>query len=326
MRPGRFLTPSSLAWVVRHRAWTPYHLRSYWRFLLFRLRAPHVVCEGMVFLGRRVAVECRPGFGRIVLGRWVHLGSGTAIRCHEGSLRIGDKCVVGGRTTVDAYLDIEIGAASLIADGVYICDFDHRFDDREQPIKDQGIVKSPVRIGPDVWIGTKASVLRGASIGTGCVVAAHAVVTGTVPPHSVVAGAPARVVRSRARPPRQKDVVMRLGSVVINCTDLERMAAFWSAALGYAAQEPDGDFVRLDGPVGRSRVSLQVGHRPSPGQNTFHLDLYARDQRAEVARLLAMGATTTGRPTEPGQDFVVLADPEGNVFCVVDKSDGDGLD
>jgi acetyltransferase-like isoleucine patch superfamily enzyme len=65
------------------------------------------------------------------------------------------------------------------------------------PIKDQGIVKSPIRIGPDVWIGTKVTVLRGAFIGQGSVLAAHAVITKDVPPYSVVVGVPGRVVRNR---------------------------------------------------------------------------------------------------------------------------------
>ena len=65
------------------------------------------------------------------------------------------------------------------------------------PIKDQGIVKSPVRIGPDVWVGVKASILRGAMVGEGSVLAAHTVVRGEVPAWSVVAGVPGRVVRSR---------------------------------------------------------------------------------------------------------------------------------
>ena len=85
----RFLAPSSIRWVVRHRAWTPYHLVRYWRFLVLRLRHPHVVTEGMVYLGRRVELTARKGYGRIVLGRWVHIGDGNRLRAHEGTLRIG---------------------------------------------------------------------------------------------------------------------------------------------------------------------------------------------------------------------------------------------
>jgi len=195
-----FLSPASLRWVVRHRAWSPYYLLRYWRFLLLKLRHPEVVTEGFVFLGRRVELSARRGYGRIVLGRWVHLGDDNRLRAHEGTLRVGNKCVFGRDNTVNCYLDVEFGAGSLVADWVYVCDFDHRTDDLTVPIKDQGIVTSPVRIGPDVWVGTKASVLRGATVGEGSVLAAHTVVRAEVPPWSVVAGVPGRVVRSRRGP------------------------------------------------------------------------------------------------------------------------------
>jgi acetyltransferase-like isoleucine patch superfamily enzyme len=196
-RQARFLTIASLRWVMRHRAYTPWYLLRYWRFLVWRLRNPHIVTEGFVFLGKNVEVYARPGYGRLVIGKWTHIGNGNAIRCHEGNLRIGEKCVFGKDNTINCYLDIEIGAATIVADWVYICDFDHVFDDVTRPIKDQGIVKSRVRIGPDVWIGTKATVLRGSTIGNGCVLAAHTVVTGAVPAYSVVAGIPGRVVKNR---------------------------------------------------------------------------------------------------------------------------------
>jgi acetyltransferase-like isoleucine patch superfamily enzyme len=196
-RQARFLTWSSLRWVIRHRAWTPWYLVRYWRFLLFRLRNPHIVTEGFVFLGKRVEIYARRGFGRMVIGRWVHIGSGNAIRCHEGTLRIGDKCVFGKDNTVNCYLDIEFGEAAIVADWVYICDFDHVFSDITRPIKDQGIVKSPVRIGPDVWVATKVSVLRGVTVGRGSVLAAHCLVNADIPPFSMAVGVPARVVRDR---------------------------------------------------------------------------------------------------------------------------------
>ena len=194
---ARFLTLASLRWVIRHRAWTPWYLVRYWRFAKLKLRAPHIVTEGFVFLGRNVTLEARRGYGRLILGRWVHIGSGNSIRCHEGTLRIGDKCVFGKDNTVNGYLDIEFGAATIVADWVYVCDFDHVFADVTVPIKDQGIVKTPVRIGPDVWLGTKVTVLRGVTIGPGCVVAANAVVNKDLPPYSVAVGVPARVVRDR---------------------------------------------------------------------------------------------------------------------------------
>jgi acetyltransferase-like isoleucine patch superfamily enzyme len=112
-------------------------------------------------------------------------------------LRIGDKAVFGKDNTVNCYLDVEIGAATLIADWVYICDFDHVTADVTLPIKDQGIVKSPVRIGPDCWLGTKVTITRGTRIGRGCVIGAHAVVRGDVPDFKIAVGIPAKVVKDR---------------------------------------------------------------------------------------------------------------------------------
>jgi acetyltransferase-like isoleucine patch superfamily enzyme len=196
-RQARFLTLASLRWVLRHRAYTPWYLVRYWRLLRFRIANPHVVLRGMVFLGKRVELHARPGYGRLEIGRWVHIGDGNAIRCHEGSLRIGDKVVLGRENTINCYLDVEIGAATIIADWVYVTDFDHRTDDVHLPIKDQGIVKTPVRIGPDCWLGVKSTVLRGSRVGRGSVLGAHAVVRGDVPEYSIAVGAPARVVRDR---------------------------------------------------------------------------------------------------------------------------------
>lgn len=197
-RQARYFTWASLCWIVRNRAWTPFYLARYARFLWFRLRYPHIVTEGFVFLGKGTRITARRGYSRVIIGRWVHFGPGNTIQAHEGTLRIGSKTVFGRHNTVQSYLDVEIGGKGIIADWVYICDFDHVFDDIHRPITDQGLVKSPVRIGPDVWIGTKVSVLRGTQVGRGCVLAANSVVRGHVPELSVMGGVPARLLKDRA--------------------------------------------------------------------------------------------------------------------------------
>jgi len=196
-RQAKFVTGPSLRWMWRNRAFTPWYVTRYWRLFRLRVLHPDVVTEGMVFVGRRVELDARTGYGRIVLGRWVHIGAENRLRAHEGTLRVGDKCVFGRDNTVNCYVDVEIGAGTIVADWVYVCDFDHVYDDIHVPIKDQGIVKTPVRIGPDCWIGTKVTVLRGTTIGHGCVLAAHAVVRGDVPPMSVMGGIPATVLKDR---------------------------------------------------------------------------------------------------------------------------------
>ena len=107
--------------------------------------------------------------------------------------------MLGRNNSINCYLDVEIGAAALFADDIYVSDFDHRFADLTRPIKDQGIAKSRVRIEPDVWIGTKVTVCRGVVIGEGSVVGANAVVTRDLPPYCVAVGVPARVIKDRRR-------------------------------------------------------------------------------------------------------------------------------
>jgi acetyltransferase-like isoleucine patch superfamily enzyme len=197
LRSGRVLSWRSLRWLVRNRAYTPWYLVRYWRYLWFRLTHRHVITRGFVFMDRGVEIFARRGYARLVLGRWVHLGANTALRCHEGTLTLGDKSVLARDVSINCYLDVEIGDSALIADGVYISDFDHNFTDLTRPIKDQGIAKSRVRIERDVWLGTKVTVCRGVMIGEGAVVGANAVVTRDLPPYAVAVGVPARVMKDR---------------------------------------------------------------------------------------------------------------------------------
>jgi catechol 2,3-dioxygenase-like lactoylglutathione lyase family enzyme len=115
---------------------------------------------------------------------------------------------------------------------------------------------------------------------------------------------------------------VRIGSVVVDCNDFARMVAFWREALGYVTREPAEDgWVVLRDPGGANvNVSFQQVPEPRSGKNRLHFDLYTDDQAGEVERLLALGATRHPRDPEPGDDFVVLEDPEGNLFCVVDTS------
>ncbi len=189
---------SNLNWIIRNRAWNWYYLVRYLRFLRLHHFGPRaVVCTGFVFLGKGVELSARKGYGRIVLERWVHIGDQCHIRAHEGSIRIGSKTVMGRDNTLNAYLDISIGSECVISDSIYVCDFDHRFSQVRTAIRLQGITKSPVRIGDNVWLGTKVSVLRGSVVGSGSVIGANSVVRGVIAPMSVAVGIPAKVVKSR---------------------------------------------------------------------------------------------------------------------------------
>lgn len=112
--------------------------------------------------------------------------------------------------------------------------------------------------------------------------------------------------------------MLKIGSFVINCKDFDKTVRFWQEALHYVPRRPASeDFVILKDPSGTSpNVSVQATDEFKFGKNRMHLDLYAADQRAEVERLVKLGAIMH-RPAREGDDFVIMADPEGKLFCVV---------
>lgn len=120
--------------------------------------------------------------------------------------------------------------------------------------------------------------------------------------------------------------MLRLGFPVIGVTDLDRATAFWSAALGLtpAREWASATWCTLLAPDGSRTLALMASGSPPEPRPRLHLDLFVdttAEQEAEVERLVGLGATRVdwdSYPPEP--DFVVLADPEGNVFCVVDLS------
>ena len=118
----------------------------------------------------------------------------------------------------------------------------------------------------------------------------------------------------------------RITCVVVDCADHERLAAFWCEVLGYVVvYRPDGeDWVEI-GPPGqpprsaRPTLLFQAVPDPTPGKNRLHLDVNAtdRDQDAELERLLGLGATRADVGQTGEEGWHVLADPEGNEFCLL---------
>ena len=119
----------------------------------------------------------------------------------------------------------------------------------------------------------------------------------------------------------ESGAVLRIGSIVLRVDDLDRQTEFWAAALDYVPRDPPSDdFVRLR-PRNGVGPSLSLDNVPSKVQipPRLHLDLFTEDQAGEVERLKVLGAAEVHwdkRP--PDADYIILADPEGNRFCVVD--------
>ena len=127
---------------------------------------------------------------------------------------------------------------------------------------------------------------------------------------------------------REPGGMLRIGTTVMRVNDFSRAIAFWSAALGYVVKRPlrpDDDFMILvpaDGGAG-AWLALDTSPSAAPEQPSVHLDLWAgdaADQRAEVERLVGLGATVVDWDYPEHPDFVVLADTEGNRFCIIDTS------
>ena len=191
-----------LGFLVSNRMLNPKYGKLLWRYLWRRLLTPagwRWSTAGMVFFGRRLALQVGRG-GRLRFGRFVWIGDGTKIRCHEGVVEIGDKTVFGQECTISAYQRVRIGEQCVIADRAMFIDFDHGVVDVETPIRRQGIYKRDVEVGSNVWIGYGACILRGVRVGDNSIIGTNSVVTKDVPANAVVGGVPAKVLRMRDRP------------------------------------------------------------------------------------------------------------------------------
>jgi acetyltransferase-like isoleucine patch superfamily enzyme len=151
--------------------------------------------------------------GAVFGEQFIHIGSHTLIgphvtmsaglygedlRTENGwALRFGDNCSIGRNSFFVSRVGIDVGNDVTMGPNVYMTDHNHRYDDVSLPIKQQWMTEAPVTIGAGCWIGAGAVILPGAQLGRNVVVGAGSVVrAGVVPDFSVVAGVPAKVVRS----------------------------------------------------------------------------------------------------------------------------------
>jgi acetyltransferase-like isoleucine patch superfamily enzyme len=123
-------------------------------------------------------------------GCWITMG-------REARIEIGRGCFLNRGVMLAATERIEIGDHVMFANGCFVGDSDHAYDDPEKPVTWQGFVpRGPVRIGSNCWFGVNCVVTGGVTIGERAVIGANSVVTGDIPPGTIAAGVPAKVIRS----------------------------------------------------------------------------------------------------------------------------------
>jgi acetyltransferase-like isoleucine patch superfamily enzyme len=134
-----------------------------------------------------------PPYRKFSLGDYSVIESFACINNAVGDLMIGNYTRIGLHNTIIG--PVKIGSHVNLAHGITVTALNHNFDDPEKRIDEQSVSTNSVTIEDDVWIGANAVILRGVTIGNHYVVAAGAVVTKDVPPHSLVAGVPAKVIK-----------------------------------------------------------------------------------------------------------------------------------
>lgn len=173
-------------WVIMNQVKT--RPRWYVRLLapLYQHRGKHAVIY-------RSARMDTPPYRKFWLGDYSVIESFCCINNAVGDVIIGDHTRVGLHNTIIG--PVTIGSHVNLAQGITVTALNHNFEESSKRIDEQGVTTKPVIIGNDIWIGANAVILPGVSIGDHSVVAAGAVVTKDVPPHSLVAGVPAKIIK-----------------------------------------------------------------------------------------------------------------------------------
>lgn len=136
--------------------------------------------------------------GAVTIGNDVRILKGVTISTTpEGKIQIGNGVHIGEGSVIYSGVGIRIGDNVIIGPQNIIVDLDHRFENLDVPINQQGMNGKEISIGENVWIASQCVVIKGVTIGKGSVIGAGSIVNKNVPPYSVAAGVPARVIKKR---------------------------------------------------------------------------------------------------------------------------------
>jgi len=173
---------------------------TFWRLVLL-VRGGGSIGRGCKFQG---GVVLASGRGRpIAIGDNVQLMRGVVLSTSQtGKIVLEAGVYIGEYGVVTSNAEITIGRDTIIAPHVDVVDFDHATDDLETTVMAQPVDAAPIRIGRDVWLGAKVTVVRGVTIGDQAVVGTGSVINRDIRPRGVAVGVPARVIRTRGEQKR----------------------------------------------------------------------------------------------------------------------------
>ena len=157
---------------------------------------PSVSIKGKLICEDNVEIHTLFG-GRVTIGKYCELRSGSKLLTYGGNITIGDYCSVNPYTVLYGQGNLTIGNNVRIAAQCIIIPSNHNYSDPDILIREQGLTNLGIIIEDDVWIGCGVRILDGVTIAKGCVIGAGSVVTKSTIPYGIYAGVPAKLIKSR---------------------------------------------------------------------------------------------------------------------------------